>query len=89
MTRRFGRLRGGLPRATSLALALLAATAPSSRAGTPPPPAANARPEGWSDKSYYVAMPDGVRLALSLWFPSSDTGEVRASLGLNGRSGRI
>lgn len=27
------------------------------------------RPDGWSDQSYYVAMRDGVRLALSLYFP--------------------
>lgn len=27
------------------------------------------RPEGWSDKSYYLAMRDGVRIAVSLYFP--------------------
>ncbi|ATQ44586.1 CocE/NonD family hydrolase [Caulobacter mirabilis] len=28
-----------------------------------------AKPEGWSDKSYYLPMRDGVRLAVSLYFP--------------------
>lgn len=27
------------------------------------------RPADWSDRSYYLAMRDGVRLALSLYFP--------------------
>jgi putative CocE/NonD family hydrolase len=27
------------------------------------------RPQGWSDLSYYLPMPDGVRLAVSVWFP--------------------
>lgn len=27
------------------------------------------KPENWSDRSYYLAMHDGVRLALSLYFP--------------------
>lgn len=28
-----------------------------------------ARPQGWSDRSYYLPMPDGIRLAVSLYFP--------------------
>src|SRR6201996_1157737 len=28
-----------------------------------------ARTDGWSDQSYYIEMPDGVRLAASVWFP--------------------
>ncbi|MBY8822232.1 CocE/NonD family hydrolase [Sphingomonas colocasiae] len=33
------------------------------------PATATLRPAGWSDRSYYLAMPDGVRVAVSLWFP--------------------
>lgn len=29
-----------------------------------------AAPDGWSDQSYYLAMRDGVRIAVSLYFPS-------------------
>jgi putative CocE/NonD family hydrolase len=29
----------------------------------------NSRPSGWSDISYYLPMRDGVRLAVSIWFP--------------------
>lgn len=31
--------------------------------------AAPAHPKGWSDQSYYLPMRDGVRIAVSLWFP--------------------
>lgn len=55
-----------------LAAALLTAAA-AACAGTPPEAAASAltapRPAGWSDKSYYLPMPDGTKLALSLYFP--------------------
>ena len=36
---------------------------------TAPAAAAASHPAGWSDQSYYVAMPDGTRLAVGLWFP--------------------
>ncbi|MFV3126929.1 CocE/NonD family hydrolase [Niveispirillum sp. KHB5.9] len=29
----------------------------------------DAKPDGWSDQSYYLSMRDGVRLALSLYYP--------------------
>lgn len=35
--------------------------------------AADAHPPGWSDLSYYLPMPDGVRLAVSVWFPHGQT----------------
>lgn len=50
------------------ALAVVAAAAPAVAMATPAAPAA-AKPDGWSDKSYYLAMPDGVKLAVSLWLP--------------------
>lgn len=55
-------------RAAVIALGMAAALAAGASAaigleGTRP------RREGWSDRSYYLAMPDGVRLAISLWFP--------------------
>ena len=34
-----------------------------------PAAAAAARPEGWSDRSYYLPMRDGVKVAVSLYFP--------------------
>jgi len=34
------------------------------------PPSSSPRPENWSDRSYYLSMQDGVRLALSWYFPS-------------------
>lgn len=43
--------------------------APSSAAVPAAAPAPAARPVGWSDLSYYLPMRDGVRIALSLWFP--------------------
>lgn len=36
------------------------------------------RPRGWSDRSYYFAMRDGVRLALSLYFPAGRVPVTRA-----------
>ena len=35
----------------------------------PPQAKAAAKPRGWSDQSYYLTMRDGVRLAVSLYFP--------------------
>lgn len=62
----------------------------------PPPPAATAqaapaasRPAGWSDSSYYLAMPDGVRLAVSLWFPGGrPDGQAHPVLLVQTRYGR-
>lgn len=34
-----------------------------------PAPSREPRPAGWSDRSYYLAMRDGVELAVSLYFP--------------------
>ncbi len=45
----------------------LAETTPASTAPASAAPAA--RPAHWSDKSYYLPMRDGVRLAVSLYFP--------------------
>jgi len=50
-------VRARLARCTAAAIALLLTGS------------ADVRPEGWSNRSYYVAMPDGTRIALSLWFP--------------------
>jgi len=36
------------------------------------------RPEGWSDQSYYLPMRDGVRLALSLYFPDGTPPERKS-----------
>ncbi len=58
------------------------------------------RPAGWSYRSYYLAMPDGVELAVSLWFPKAmvagsrhpamliQTRYGRAGLFLYGEGGR-
>lgn len=35
-------------------------------------PAPETQPSGWSDSSYYLKMRDGVRLALSLYFPGGE-----------------
>ena len=34
-----------------------------------PAPATGVKPEGWSDRSYYLIMRDGVKVAISLYFP--------------------
>lgn len=52
-----------------LGAALLAAQVPGA---VPAAAAAVAeRPAGWSDRSYYLPMQDGVQLAVSLWFPKT------------------
>lgn len=60
----------------SLALAAClfatASGAQTSNAQPPAPKPAEAKqpkPKGWSDKSYYLTMRDGTRIALSLYFP--------------------
>ena len=56
------------PAAGLLAALLLAgAFAPQAQPASADPSAAH--PEGWSDLSYYLPMRDGVRLAISIWFP--------------------
>src|ERR1700736_666990 len=37
--------------------------------------AASPRPAGWSDISYYLPMRDGVRVAVSVWFPDGHVPE--------------
>lgn len=56
-----GRLRNAVIAGAASGIALLGASAPSLATGQ--------RPDGWSDQSYYLPMQDGVRLALSLYFP--------------------
>ena len=53
------------------AMLLLAGCAggPSAAGPIPAPAAAAKHPAGWSDQSYYLAMPDGTRIAVGLWFP--------------------
>ena len=53
--------------AAALAVAAPALTAQAADAAKAP--SAAARPAGWSDKSYYLPIRDGVRLAVSLYFP--------------------
>ncbi len=77
--RRLGWMRGQagvsgtLARCALLTSLLLAGSVGGTGTAAPPPlaqpAAATARPAGWSDRSYYLAMPDGVRVAVSLWFP--------------------
>lgn len=38
-------------------------------AQTTPPAPSPTRPPGWSDRAYYLPMRDGIRLAVSLYFP--------------------
>src|SRR5690606_5920385 len=57
-----------MKRALLAALAACALTACAS-----PAPQSEERPSGWSDRSYYLEMRDGVRLALSLYFPGGET----------------
>jgi putative CocE/NonD family hydrolase len=54
---------------SAAAVALLAVAACGAPQSPGPAAVSSARPAGWSDLSYYVPMKDGVRLALSLWFP--------------------
>jgi uncharacterized protein len=58
-------------RRTIAGLLLLAATILAACAGSLTPSAVQERPRGWSDRSYYLAMRDGVRVALSLYFPDA------------------
>ncbi|MCC7410547.1 MAG: CocE/NonD family hydrolase [Gammaproteobacteria bacterium] len=58
---------------------------PFAAAATPEEPPARVssaspaeRPRGWSDCSYYLAMRDGVRLAVSLYFPAGRAPATRA-----------
>ncbi|MEQ6411023.1 hypothetical protein ODX41_08455, partial [Salmonella enterica subsp. enterica serovar Enteritidis] len=51
------------------ALAASAIIGPGAGVAQSVPTATPARPDGWSDKSYYLPMRDGVRLAISLYFP--------------------
>ncbi|WEK00857.1 MAG: CocE/NonD family hydrolase [Candidatus Sphingomonas phytovorans] len=51
------------------ALAAGAIIGPGAGAAQSVPTSTPARPDGWSDKSYYLPMRDGVRLAISLYFP--------------------
>lgn len=53
----------------ALAAALLAPLAMVPARADGPVPAE--RPTGQSDRSYYLAMPDGVELAIGLWFPKA------------------
>lgn len=46
-----------------LAILLIVGSSPCTHSRDP-------APDGWSDQSYYLAMRDGVRLAVSLYFPS-------------------
>jgi uncharacterized protein len=53
----------------SIAAALVWTLCAAPRA-TAEPVVAAAHPAGWSDLSYYLPMRDGVRLAVSVWFPA-------------------
>ena len=56
--------------ALSASLALFACAAPAAmQHAAVPSVSASPKPENWSDRSYYLPMRDGVRLALSLYFP--------------------
>jgi putative CocE/NonD family hydrolase len=61
--------RRGAPLTRWLTTAALAFVV--SMAALPAPAAlpAAAKPQGWSDQSYYLTMRDGVKVAVSLWFP--------------------
>jgi putative CocE/NonD family hydrolase len=50
-------------------LALVLACAGAAASAAPEAAAESQKPHGWSDQSYYLAMRDGVRLAVSLYFP--------------------
>ncbi len=69
-------------RAALLALVTFAASCVTS-------PAEPQRPPGWSDRSYYLPMRDGVRIALSLYFPGgAQPTEQRPVLLIQTRYGR-
>lgn len=55
----------------ALVLTLASACLASSPTTISPSSKAAGRPHGWSDRSYYLPMRDGVRLALSLYYPGS------------------
>jgi uncharacterized protein len=55
--------------AALLMLSLLAREAGTAEASPASPAATAEKPAGWSDLSYYLPMRDGVRLAISVWFP--------------------
>ncbi|WP_374571250.1 CocE/NonD family hydrolase [Phenylobacterium sp.] len=73
----------------ALAALVVAGAAAASASAAASQPASAQKPEGWSDKSYYVAMPDGVKLAVSLWFPGGrDDGVRRPAVLIQTRYGR-
>lgn len=55
----------------ALTVMMCSITPSLAEAQSPPqtPPQVAAKPRGWSDQSYYLTMRDGVRLAVSLYFP--------------------
>lgn len=61
-----------------VALTLAAALALSACVSDPTPSGGQGRPAGWSDRSYYLEVRDGVRLALSLYFPGGRAPVERA-----------
>lgn len=85
MDQRTPRPNGAGAVAAAMLAALTLGLAPS-----PAPAGAPAeRPAGWSDRSYYLDMPDGVRLAVSLWFPGGrQAGPRRPTLLIQTRYGR-
>jgi len=64
---------------TALALLLAGATLTSSTAAQlATPVATDGKARGWSDRSYYLPMRDGVRIAVSLYFPQGTPPAARA-----------
>lgn len=55
--------------ALTASLAALASALPAVAPAQTTPATVTAKPAGWSDQSYYLPMRDGVRLAVSLYFP--------------------
>jgi len=51
---------------------------PAAAALAQPAAATGARPEGWSDRSYYLTMRDGVKVAISLYFPGGVEPKAKA-----------
>ncbi|MEI9995581.1 MAG: CocE/NonD family hydrolase [Rhizomicrobium sp.] len=68
---RQGRKFGALPLlAASLLVSVAWLGASFANSVSPSSPvAAVAHPDGWSDRAYYLKMPDGTRIAISLYFP--------------------